>query len=73
MSLPALTSVKSSNIAAIAHRGDNLFVKFSGGNAVYEYAGVAGETYEKMLKSDSIGRFFAHNIKGKHTHRVHDL
>lgn len=73
MSLPNLTPVKSSNVAAIAHRGDRLFVKFNGGNAVYEYEGVSAQIHEDMLKSDSIGRFFAHNVKGKFKHRTHAL
>lgn len=60
-----LIEVKSSNIQAIGHDGQQtLFVRFIGG-AVYEYKGVGKELYESFLNSDSKGRFFLANVKGK--------
>jgi KTSC domain len=73
MSLPSLTPVKSSNIASIAHRDGKLFVKFIGGNSVYEYEGVPAKVHEDLLASDSVGRHFAHHVKGKYSHRIHAL
>jgi hypothetical protein len=73
MSIPTLTPVKSSNIAEVGHRGDKLFVKFIGGNSIYEYDGVPASLYDDLLKSDSIGRHFAQTIKGKFSHRIHAL
>jgi len=73
MKLPTLKPVESSNIAEIAHHGDALFVKFKGGNAVYEYQGVPPHVHEAMLKAPSVGSYFAQNVKGRFSHRVHAL
>lgn len=73
MKLPTLTDVQSSNIAKVAHQGDDLFVQFKGGNAVYQYKGVPAATHEAMLKSESIGKYFFAHVKGKFTHHVHAL
>jgi len=60
-----LTPVQSSNIAAVGY--DNikncLYVQFKGKDTVYEYLGVPLETYEAMMTADSIGSFYAKNIR----------
>lgn len=60
-----LAPVVSSNIAAVGY--DNLqnilLVQFKGKEAVYAYQGVPIETYDLMMSSDSIGSFYARNIK----------
>jgi len=59
-----LTTVKSSNIAAVGY--DNirnvLRVQFHSGQA-YDYHGVPVETYEAMMASRSIGSYYHQNIK----------
>ena len=71
MKLPTLTDVESSNIAQVAHRGDALFVKFKGGNAVYEYKGVPASVHAEMMKAESIGKHFGAHVKGKFPHVLH--
>ena len=73
MKLPALNDVNSSNIAKVAHQGDSLFVRFKGGNGVYEYKGVPASVHADMLKSESIGKHFGMHVKGKYPHVLHAL
>lgn len=58
----AMSTVKSSQIAEIGHQGDTLAVKFKSGG-VYHYHGVTAETFGKMQKAESIGKFFGQHIK----------
>jgi hypothetical protein len=61
-----LKEVKSSNIQAIGYDKDSqtLHVKFVGNN-VYEYAAVPQELFESFSGSESKGKFFAANIRGR--------
>lgn len=60
-----LTPVQSSNIAAVGYDAisNTLFVQFKGKDTVYSHHGVPVETYELMMSADSIGSFYARNIK----------
>lgn len=69
--LPPLTPVESSNIAAIGHRGSDLFVRFKGGG-LYSYEDVSADKYAGRLEWDSIGKWFSSEIRGKHPHQKHD-
>jgi hypothetical protein len=67
-----LTPVVSSNIAAVGY--DNiqniLHVQFKGKDTVYAYQGVPVEVYESMMASESIGSFYARNIKKVYSNEV---
>ena len=63
--VPELSPVKSSNIAAVAHEGDTLFVRFNSG-AVWKYHGVSPEAFAAFRLAPSIGRHFAQLIKPHH-------
>lgn len=59
-----MTEVKSSNIQAVKFGGDILVVQFKNGK-VFAYDGVPQETFDEMMKSESLGSYFAQHIKGK--------
>lgn len=60
--------VSSSNIEAIGHEGDKLRVRFkpnkAGESKVFDYAGVSAEKFAEMMAAESVGSFFAREIKG---------
>ena len=69
----ALTSVKSSNIAAQGYDpvSQVLAIRFTGGSdKIYHYKSVPPEVAEEFAKADSIGRAFASMIRGKFEHQV---
>lgn len=57
-----LQPVKSSNIDAVGHEGDVLTVQFRNG-VKYRYSGVPADTFENLMKADSIGKFVNSEIK----------
>ncbi|MCL6457362.1 MAG: KTSC domain-containing protein [Gorillibacterium sp.] len=63
-----LLPVQSSNIAAVGY--DNvenvLHVQFKGNEKVYTYQGVPNEEYNAMMVADSIGSYYAKNIRKKY-------
>lgn len=59
-----LTEVVSSNIKAVGHENNTLYIQYSGG--VYAYENVSNELYEQLMKAESKGRFVAENIRGKY-------
>lgn len=63
--IPELIPVVSSNIAAVGYceTKKTLYIQFKGRDTVYEHPGVPRETYEQMMSADSIGSFYARNIK----------
>ena len=60
-----LTPVKSSNIKAVGHKDCTLYVEFKNGRT-FSYEDVSNEKYERLMTSDSIGSFFARNIRANH-------
>ncbi len=64
---PALTTVKSSHIDAIGHHRGDLIIRFVGGKR-FAYKDVPKDLHDEMLKSDSVGRFFRSEIRGKFPH-----
>jgi KTSC domain len=54
--------VASSNIAAVGHDGEHLFVKFKSG-ATWRYHTVNAATHAEMMRAESIGSYFAKHIK----------
>lgn len=55
----------SSNIAAVAHDGSDLLVRFKGGGE-YRYHGGEAHHVEAILKAPSAGKYFAAHIKPAH-------
>ena len=62
-----MIEVESSNIAAIGHRDNKLFVNFKNGS-LYSYDGVEKELLDEMLKADSKGKFLNREIKGRYNY-----
>lgn len=65
MTLPKMTGVESTNIEAVGHDGNHLFVRFKGG-AVYRYPYVSSDHHVMMLAAESPGGYFHQHIKSKH-------
>jgi hypothetical protein len=62
--MPEMTPVKSSLIKAIGYNDEKeeLHVEFKNGSE-YLYQGVPQGTYEALANANSVGAFFAANIK----------
>ena len=62
--------VNSSNITSIGYEAKtkSLEVEFVSGG-IYRYEGISKALYEKMVNTDSKGRFFFSDIKGKFPHK----
>lgn len=60
------TPVKSSQIVSIGHdpATSTLEIEFPRG-ALYRYADVSAEAYQKFMQAESIGKHFAAHVEGK--------
>lgn len=65
---PPLHPVQSSNIDAIGWHDGKLRVRFKGGG-LYDYEAVPESVHDAFRASDSAGKFFFANIRGKFKHR----
>lgn len=63
-----LTIVQSSNVAAIGYDGSEqiLFIRFKGKDKIYEHYGVPSDVFNQLQTAESIGSYYARNIKGKY-------
>lgn len=70
----ALTTVKSSQIAAIGHdpATNTLAIRFNGGQKLYHYEGFTAEDFAKFKSAESIGKHFGAHIRGKFPHTLQD-
>lgn len=59
-----MTSVESSNVAAIGYLKPNLYVRFHSGGE-YKYSGVPESLFHDFMAADSKGGFLASHIKGR--------
>ena len=59
---PTLTPVTSSNIAAVGHDGDALWIRFHGGR-LYRYPGVGREHHEGLTNTASPGSYFLDKVR----------
>lgn len=59
--------VKSSNVESVGYDSETktLGVKFKNNPKVYEYPGVPADTHAALMAAESVGSYFARNIKGK--------
>ena len=56
-----MIQVKSSNVVAIGHDGNDLYVQYASGT--YRYKNVSVKLFEDLKNSDSKGRFMNQFIK----------
>lgn len=61
MNFPNMTVVKSSNVVALGHIDNTLFVEFRSGT--YAYHDVSIAEFTALMEADSIGRHLNKNIK----------
>jgi hypothetical protein len=61
----ALVPVESNQVAAIGYDPvtKTLAVSFTRGSALYQYPAVEPETHAAFMAAESVGKFFAANIK----------
>jgi hypothetical protein len=68
--VPLLTPVISSNLHAVGHDGEALYVQFKTKSklpgSIYRYPTAGPEHREGLLTADSAGRYFAAEIKTRH-------
>lgn len=58
-----MTSVSSSNIAAVGYVEDTMQVEFHNGT-VYQYFDVPEHVFEELRDAGSVGQYFNMNVKG---------
>lgn len=65
MAVIPLVEVESSTIRAIGHNAETntLHVEFRRDDSIYEYENVDVELYKQLHGAESVGSFFAKNIK----------
>lgn len=63
--IPYRIAVDSSAISSIGFKDNVLEIEFNSGNT-YQYNGVAKDTFEFFLNSESKGQFFNRYIKGNY-------
>ena len=61
--LPTMVPVKSSNLAAVGHANEKLYIRFKQG-VVYKYHGVSSQAHQALMRAPSQGSHFARFIKG---------
>jgi hypothetical protein len=61
--------VTSSNIATVAWEDGTLYLTFNKGGH-YAYESVPKSTFERMLKAESVGKFFHAEIRDKFVTRL---
>jgi len=61
------TAVKSSNVRSVGYdpQSKTLEVEFTSGT-VYRFDGVPAEVHEGLMSAESMGSYFARNIRGKY-------
>jgi hypothetical protein len=57
-----MVPVESSNIASIGYENGTLAVRFKSG-ATFNYAGVPVEKHKALMEAESVGSYFAREIK----------
>lgn len=69
MTMPAMKSVKSSNVMAVGYDADlyKLYVQFKNGKT-YEYGLVSQPIYENLMKAESIGSFVQRHLVRSENH-----
>jgi sulfur carrier protein ThiS len=62
-----LNPIASSNLAAVGYNGAKklLAVQFKHSGQIFHYAGVSSEMWAEFAGSESLGRYYAQNVRGK--------
>jgi hypothetical protein len=70
----AMNPVKSSQIAEIGFEPatKTLAIRFNNGRKLYHYHDVPQETFDALKASESVGKYFGANIRGKFKHSLQD-
>lgn len=63
-----MTTVQSSNLAAVDYWGGTLTIAFRSGGT-YEYYRVPYSEYAGLLNAGSHGKYFHRHIKGRYSYR----
>lgn len=60
-----LIPVESSNIAAVGYDGSEqiIFIRFKGKEKIYEHHGVPAKVFNELINAQSVGSYYARNIK----------
>ncbi len=66
-----MKQVNSSNIELIQYSGTTMTVTFRGGGT-YDYDDVPAELFDRFIESDSLGKFFHDEVRGKFNNRKHE-
>jgi len=63
-----LVSVESSQISAVGYSEEHktLAVEFIRNNSLYYYSDVEKKVFEEMIEAESVGKFFAANVRDKY-------
>ena len=63
-----LIPVQSSNVAAVGYDSSKqlLSIRFKTSDKVYEHYGVPAGVFNQIQTAESVGSFYARNIKGKY-------
>lgn len=63
-----LTPVVSSNVAAVGYDSSKelLSIRFKTSDKIYEHYGVPEDVFNQLQTAESVGSFYARNIKGKY-------
>lgn len=64
MSKPEMKPVESSNLKAVGHDGQNLFVDFHNGSS-YKFLNVPSDIFSAIQQAGSAGKYFHAQIQGK--------
>ena len=60
-------SVQSSNLVSVGYDAKSQILEIAFNNdRMYQYSGVDAETHERLMESQSKGRFFFSQIRGKY-------
>lgn len=57
--------VKSSQINAVGFDGSTLRVEFKPAGSLYDYFEVPRSTFDAMISSESVGKYFGAHVRGK--------
>ncbi len=69
-SIPEMISVQSSHLERVGYdkQAQELYVEFKDGS-LYCYTSVSEETYDELVRADSVGKFFHAHIYGQRNYR----
>lgn len=61
-----MQKVKSSNIVAVGYDDGSKKLRVQFASGTYEYSSVERQSFDEMMKAESVGKFFISNIRSNH-------